>query len=29
MPGQSALLIEDQINVLAAYVWGMSNTPAK
>lgn len=29
MPGQSALLNEDQINVLAAYVWGMSNTAAK
>jgi cytochrome c oxidase cbb3-type subunit III len=29
MPGQSALLNEAQINVLAAYVWGMSNTPAR
>jgi cytochrome c oxidase cbb3-type subunit 3 len=25
MPGQAALLNPDQINVLAAYVWGMSN----
>jgi cytochrome c oxidase cbb3-type subunit 3 len=28
MPGQSALLNEAQINVLASYVWGMSNKPA-
>lgn len=27
MPGQSALLNEGQINVLAAYVWGLSNKP--
>ncbi|MBS3998017.1 MAG: cytochrome-c oxidase, cbb3-type subunit III [Hydrogenophaga sp.] len=29
MPGQAALLNEAQINVLASYVWGMSNTPAR
>lgn len=29
MPGQAALLNEDQVKVLAAYVWGMSNTAAK
>lgn len=29
MPAQSALLNEAQINVLASYVWGMSNKPAK
>ncbi len=28
MPGQAALLNADQINVLASYVWGMSNKPA-
>jgi len=28
MPGQSALLNEAQINVLASYVWGMSNKAA-
>ena len=28
MPGQAALLNSDQIDVLAAYVWGMSNKPA-
>lgn len=28
MPGQAALLNPDQINVLAAYVWGMSNKPS-
>ena len=28
MPGQAALLNGDQIDVLAAYVWGMSNKPA-
>jgi cytochrome c oxidase cbb3-type subunit 3 len=28
MPGQSALLNEAQINVLASYVWGMSNKSA-
>jgi cytochrome c oxidase cbb3-type subunit 3 len=28
MPGQAALLNDDQVNVLAAYVWGMSNKPA-
>ncbi len=28
MPAQSALLNEDQIRVLAAYVWGLSNKPA-
>jgi cytochrome c oxidase cbb3-type subunit 3 len=28
MPGQAALLNSDQVNVLAAYVWGMSNKPA-
>jgi cytochrome c oxidase cbb3-type subunit 3 len=27
MPGQAALLNDDQVNVLAAYVWGMSNKP--
>lgn len=29
MPAQSAVLNEAQINVLASYVWGMSNKPAK
>jgi cytochrome c oxidase cbb3-type subunit 3 len=29
MPGQSALLNEAQINVLASYVWGMSNASAR
>jgi len=29
MPGQSNLLNEAQINVLASYVWGMSNTSAR
>jgi cytochrome c oxidase cbb3-type subunit 3 len=29
MPAQSALLNEAQINVLASYVWGLSNKPAK
>jgi cytochrome c oxidase cbb3-type subunit 3 len=28
MPGQAALLNSDQVDVLAAYVWGMSNKPA-
>jgi cytochrome c oxidase cbb3-type subunit III len=28
MPAQAALLNEAQINVLASYVWGMSNKPA-
>ena len=28
MPGQAALLNPDQVNVLASYVWGMSNKPA-
>jgi cytochrome c oxidase cbb3-type subunit 3 len=28
MPGQAALLNADQVDVLAAYVWGMSNKPA-
>ena len=28
MPGQAALLNPDQVNVLAAYVWNMSNKPA-
>ena len=28
MPGQAALLNPDQVNVLAAYVWGMSSKPA-
>jgi cytochrome c oxidase cbb3-type subunit III len=28
MPAQAALLNEGQINVLASYVWGMSNKPA-
>ncbi len=28
MPGQAALLNGDQVDVLAAYVWGMSNKPA-
>ncbi|MBA4254985.1 MAG: cytochrome-c oxidase, cbb3-type subunit III [Polaromonas sp.] len=28
MPGQARLLTPDQIHVLAAYVWGMSNKPA-
>jgi cytochrome c oxidase cbb3-type subunit 3 len=28
MPGQAALLNADQVNVLASYVWGMSNKPA-
>jgi cytochrome c oxidase cbb3-type subunit 3 len=28
MPGQAALLNSDQVNVLSAYVWGMSNKPA-
>jgi cytochrome c oxidase cbb3-type subunit 3 len=28
MPGQAALLNDDQVNVLAAYVWSMSNKPA-
>ncbi len=28
MPSQSRLLTPDQIHVLAAYVWGMSNKPA-
>lgn len=28
MPAQAALLNEAQINVLAAYVWGLSNKPA-
>jgi cytochrome c oxidase cbb3-type subunit III len=29
MPAQAALLNEAQINVLASYVWGLSNKPAK
>lgn len=28
MPGQAALLNSDQVDVLASYVWGMSNKPA-
>lgn len=28
MPGQAALLNGEQVDVLAAYVWGMSNKPA-
>jgi cytochrome c oxidase cbb3-type subunit 3 len=28
MPGQAALLNPDQVDVLASYVWGMSNKPA-
>ncbi len=28
MPGQAALLNSDQVDVLAAYVWSMSNKPA-
>ena len=29
MPAQNALLTEQQIHVLASYVWGLSNKPAK
>ncbi len=29
MPAQNALLTEQQIHVLASYVWGLSNKPQK
>jgi len=29
MPAQNVVLNADQIHVLSAYVWGMSNQPAK